>query len=430
MAVDAIVIGGGFAGFSAATALVEHGAKVLLLEARPGLGGRATAFTDRETAERIDNGQHILMGCYTDTLAFLERIGASDRVTWQSGLKIPMIDRRGQHSVLSLPALPPPLNFLAGVLAWDALSWGERFSVLKIGGLLKSEKRQTVREWLVGKGQAARLLELFWEPLALAALNQSIDQAEATTFLRVLERVFGPDPSASALVLPAVPLDELYAEPAREWLQRRGGEVRVNSPAKVMIDGGRVRGVRVRDEVIEAPLVIPTVPWHAFHALFDQAPPELAQTIQHATALASLPIVNVNLWFDRTVMHEPLVGLPGRNFQWVFDRRAIAGDAISHVALTSSGAESIVARTNDELTAIALSEIRGALPSTRSAILKKSIAVREKRSTFSLAPDAPPRPQTRTAVAGLLLAGDWIETGLPATIESAVMSGRLAAEAV
>lgn len=434
MAVDAIVIGGGFAGFSAATALVEDGAKVLVLEARPGLGGRATAFTDPETGERVDNGQHILMGCYTDTLAFLDRIGAGDRVKWQTGLKLSMIDRQGQHSVLSLPALPPPLNFVAGVFGWDALSWAERFSVLKIGGLLRAPQngriQLNVREWLLKHGQSPRLLELFWEPLALAALNQSIDQAEATHFLRVLERVFGPDPSASALVLPAVPLDELYAEPARTWLEERGSEVRVNAPARALIDGCRVRGVRVRDEVFEAPIVIPTVPWHAFHALFDEAPPELAQTIQHATGLASLPIVNVNLWFDRAVMHEPLVGLPGRNFQWVFDRRALIGGDISHVAMTSSGAESIVAKTNDELTALALSEIRGALPAARSAILKTSVAVREKRSTFSLAPDAPPRPQTRTEIEGLLLAGDWIDTGLPATIESAVISGRLAAEAV
>src|SRR5918993_3844965 len=99
---DVIAIGGGCAGFSAATALAERGARVLVLEARPGLGGRATAFTDPETGERVDNGQHILMGCYTETLAFLDRIGAADRVRWQTGLKLSMIDRAGHHSVLSL----------------------------------------------------------------------------------------------------------------------------------------------------------------------------------------------------------------------------------------------------------------------------------------------------------------------------------------
>ena len=440
MSLDAIVIGGGCAGFAAATALVESGARVLVLEARPGLGGRATAFTDPATGERVDNGQHILMGCYTETLALLDRIGAADRVRWQTGLKLTMIDRAGHQSVLALPALPSPLHFLAGVLAWDALNWSERLSVLRIGAMINPSRNnpakagrstagpETVRQWLARNGQAPRLCELFWEPLALAALNQSIDQAEASNFMRVLERVFGPDPAAAALVLPAVPLDEMYAEPARDWLLDRGSEVRVNAPAKVAIDGQRVRGVRVRDEMIEAPLVISTVPWHSFHALFDAVPAGLEQTVANATALASLPIVTVNLWFDSAVMQEPLVGLPGRNFQWIFDRRAIVGGDASHLSMISSGAEAIVSQTNEALTMMALVEVREALPAARSAKLRKSLAVREKRSTFSLAPDAPPRPGTQTSIDGFLLAGDWIETGLPATIESAVMSGHTAAK--
>ena len=441
---DAIVIGGGCAGFAAATALVESGARVLVVEARPGLGGRATAFTDPATGERVDNGQHILMGCYVETLSFLDRIGAADRVRWQSGLKISMIDRAGHHSVLALPALPSPLHFLAGVLAWDALNWSERLSVFRIGALIRPSSAsdfarrplrelrrdrpaESVRAWLENHGQAPRLCELLWEPLALAALNQSIDQAEASHFIGVLERVFGPDPASAALVLPAVPLDELYALPARAWLEQRGSEVRVNAPARVVVDGVRVRGIRVRDEAIDAPLVISTVPWYSFGALFDHMPPGLETTAANAAALASLPIVTVNLWFDAAVMHEPLVGLPGRNFQWIFDRRAIVGGDASHLSLISSGAETIVSQTNEELAATALREVRDALPAARSATLRKSLAVREKRSTFSLAPDAPPRPQTRTAIDGLLLAGDWIETGLPATIESAVMSGHHAA---
>jgi uncharacterized protein with NAD-binding domain and iron-sulfur cluster len=184
----------------------------------------------------------------------------------------------------------------------------------------------------------------------------------------------------------------------------------------------------VRDEVIAAPLVIAAVPWHAFGALFDAPPVELQETIANASRLASLPIVTVNLWFDRAVMEDALVGLPGRNFQWVFDRRQLIGGDASHLSLTSSGAEAIVAMSNEQLAEMALREVRAALPSTRSATLRKSLAVREKRSTFSLAADAPPRPRARTAIAGLILAGDWIETGLPATIESAVISGHAAAK--
>lgn len=432
---DAVIIGAGCAGFSAATALADRGARVLVVEARPGLGGRATAFTDPETGERVDNGQHILMGCYTDTFAFLDRIGAADRVRWQSGLKLAMIDRQGRESTLALPALPSPLHFLAGVMAWDALSWSERLSVLRAGSALRSNGAGarasaagvSVRQWLTDIGQAPRLCELFWEPLALAALNQSIDQADAASFKRVLERVFGPDPSGAAIVMPAVPLDELYAEPARRWLMERGGEVRVHSPAKVVIAGDRVYGVRVRDEMINAPIVISTVPWYALQSLFDTPPPQLGETLANAAALKSLPIVTVNLWFDDAVLREPLLGLPGRHFQWVFDRRAIVGGDASHLSMISSGAETIVVLPNDALVNMALQEIREALPAARRARFRKGLAVREKRSTFSLAPDAPPRPQTRTAIEGFLLAGDWIDTGLPATIESAVISGHWAA---
>ena len=456
MTADVIVIGAGVAGFSAATALADAGARVLVLEARPGLGGRATAFNDPETGERVDNGQHILMGCYADTLTLLERIGASDRVRWQAGLALAMIDRQGHESVLKLPPMPSPLHLLGGVLAWDALSWRERLSILRVGAALGPAKagryigtapmwrpalagpdatspassgpgRETVREWLTRHGQAPRLCELFWEPLALAALNQSIDQAAASYFVAVLEQMFGPDPAAASLVMPAVPLDEMYAEPARAWLEARGHEVRVSAPAKVEIAAGRVTGVRVRGEQIAAPVVISTVPWHALGALFDAPPAALAAILANASALPSLPIVTVNLWFDRPVMHEPLVGLPGRAFQWVFDRRAIVGGSGSHLSMISSGAEAIVSMTNEALIATALADVRSALPATRVAVVRKGLAVREKRSTFSLAPDAPPRPQTATAIAGLLLAGDWVDTGLPATIESAAVSGHRAA---
>jgi len=435
---DAIVVGAGCAGFAAATALVADGARVLVLEARPGLGGRATTFRDPHTGERVDNGQHILMGCYTETLALLRRIDAADRVRWQSGLRVAMIDRAGHHSELTLPAAPSPLHFLGGVLAWDALTWGEKLSVLRIGRRLvpsatsaapleRGGRGMSVRSWLTEHHQAPRLCELFWEPLALAALNQSIDHADASHFLGVLERIFAPDPMAAVLVLPAVALDDLYAEPARHWLEQRGSEVRTQAPARVVIDGDGLRGVRVRDELIEAPVVISTVPWFGFSQLFDPPPPALRQTIDDASRMASVPIVTVNLWFDEAVMQEPLVGLPGREFQWVFDRRALVGGETSHLSMISSGAEAIVSRTNDELTAIAVDEIREALPAARRARLRQSVAVREKRSTFSLAADAPPRPGTETPIRGLLLAGDWIETGLPATIESAVLSGHVAA---
>ena len=176
---------------------------------------------------------------------------------------------------------------------------------------------------------------------------QSIDRSgRGVVLLRVLERMFGPDPAAAALVLPAVPLDEMYAEPARDVAEARGHEVRVNAPAKVD-DRRQPRRRRARarrahrgaDRDLDGAVACVSTRCSISRR------PRWRQTIANAPALASLPIVTVNLWFDRAVMHEPLVGLPGRNFQWVFDRRAIVGGAASHLSLISSGAEAIVAKS-------------------------------------------------------------------------------------
>ncbi|MGE3887191.1 MAG: hydroxysqualene dehydroxylase HpnE [Vicinamibacterales bacterium] len=437
---DVIVVGAGFAGLAAATALVERGARVLVLEARPVLGGRASAVRDAATGEKLDNGQHVLMGCYEETFRFLTRIGALDKVRRQAGLAITMVERGGRRSTLQLPPLPAPLHLMAGVLAWDALSWSEKVSVMRVGAAVTGREHPTARgssgapgatvnDWLVAHGQAARLIELFWEPLALAALNQPIAVAAADTFIEVLSRMFGPEAERASLVVPAVPLDEMYAEPARAWLERRGSEVRAQSPARVRVEGGRVTGVDVRGEPIDAPVVIAAVPWFALPALFPPpAPIALDDLLRRAAATASSPIVTVNLWYDRPVLDEMLVGLPGRAFQWVFDKGVVFGRERSHLSLVSSGAADIVAQSNEELAARAAREVHDALPRAAAARLVHASAVRERRATFSLAPGQPTRPSTETGVTGLLLAGDWVDTGLPATIEGAVVSGHRAAD--
>jgi uncharacterized protein with NAD-binding domain and iron-sulfur cluster len=172
------------------------------------------------------------------------------------------------------------------------------------------------------------------------------------------------------------------------------------------------------------------VPWFALDGLIvgDRGP--LRDVLAHAAAMQSSPIVTVNLWFDRVVMpgdDVAFVGLPGRDMQWVFDKRLVFGGNASHLSLVSSGASPLVGRTNAELVAAAHAELSDALPGVRAAHLLRSTVVREPRATFSLAPGQPARPDTQTRVPGLFLAGDWIDTGLPATIESAVRSGHRAA---
>ena len=444
---DVIVVGAGFAGLSAAVRLTRGGARVLVLEARSRLGGRATAFPDRETGELVDNGQHILMGCYTDTFAFLRDIGAEDHVRLDPQLTVTMIDRAGRRTRLSCPALPAPLHLVAGVLEWEALSWRDRLSMLGMATPLKNARRElqgaavkaaspdeTVEHWLIRNGQTPRLRELLWEPLALAALNQPPEQAAAPPFARVLAEMFSDDPRAAAIALPTRPLHLMYAEPAREYIERHGGSVRTGATAKIALTPGGGVGVRIGADTVQAGHVISSVPWFALPELFDETPPALHAVIDRARRMASSPIVTVNLWFDRPVLDLPVLGLPGRAMQWVFDKRLVFGGdgraaagEVSHLSLVSSGAAGILAETNDALIRRAHDELLDALPDVRAAKLLRATVVREPRATFSLAPGQPARPSTETDLPRFLLAGDWTDTGLPATIESAVRSGHRAA---
>jgi len=268
---------------------------------------------------------------------------------------------------------------------------------------------------------------MLWEPLAVAALNQTPAQAAAPPFARVLARMFGPGPRDAAIALPNRPLDVVYAEPARRFIEAHRGAVRVRTPATIAVGAdGRAAAV-AGGERIEAAAVIAAVPWHTIPSLFVPPVPALSAIVSAAAGTAASPIVSVNLWMDRPVLDVPFIGLPGRSMQWVFDTIQLSSGDNPRLALVSSGATALVGRPNPEIIALAVDELTAALPGARQARVLRATVVRERRATFSLAPDQPPRPATETPIHNLLLAGDWIATGLPGTIESAVESGHHAA---
>jgi predicted NAD/FAD-dependent oxidoreductase len=179
--------------------------------------------------------------------------------------------------------------------------------------------------------------------------------------------------------------------------------------------------------VISAPIVISAVPWYALPRLFDPVPSPLEPLVERAASMGSAPIVSVHLWFESPVMTEPFLGLLGGTMQWVFDKRIAFGNGASHLTLVSSGAESVVRLSNSALIRLALSDLQSAMPTVRDAVCSHAVVIRERQATFSLAVGQPTRPDTQTGIHGLYLAGDWVETGLPSTIESAVVSGHRAA---
>lgn len=436
---DVIIVGAGFAGLSAAVRLAGGGAQVLVVEERRRLGGRATSFPDAETGELVDNGQHVIFGCYHETFDFLRAVGASDDVRIDERLDVEIVDREGTRSRLRASVLPPPFHLVGGLLQWPALGFADRLAAIRLGASLgrvvargtgsRALDGVTVDQWLVERGQTARLREVLWEPLAVAALNQSTAVASAGPFVEVLARMFGGTRRDAAIGLPVKPLDQWFAEPACAWLESAGHAVRRGAPARVLVEGESAVGVEIRGERVLAGAVVSAVPWFSFASLAAGVP-ALSSIADAASRMAASPIVTVNLWFDRSVTDVPFVGLPGRTFQWVFDKGRLCGERWSHVSLVSSGADAVVGLSNQELVELAQLELAEALPATRHAELRRATAVREKRATFSLAPGQPPRPGPETPVRGLHLAGDWTDTGLPATIESAVVSGHRAAQRV
>jgi uncharacterized protein with NAD-binding domain and iron-sulfur cluster len=270
-----------------------------------------------------------------------------------------------------------------------------------------------------------------WDPLAIAALNQSPAAAAAGPFVRVLGELFGPSPTDAAIGLPRVALEELYADPACRLLESRGSSVIRSSSARVLRldDDGVV--VRIGDADVTARAVVSAVPWFALPRLWaDEPPPALAPLVARAAAMQSSPIVTVNLWFDGTPMTSAFTGLIGGPMQWVFDKSRLFGGSGGHLSVVASGADELLRMGNAELTAATLEQLAQALPEFRSRRCLRSVVVREPRATFSLAPGVPPRPPAVTPVRSFVLAGDWTDTGLPGTIEGAVLSGHRAAAAV
>lgn len=442
---DVIVIGAGCAGLAAASALAERGARVLVLEARGQPGGRTTAVLDRESGEHVDNGHHVLAGGCPETLRFLARVGAVGAVQFQPRLAFTCIDAEGRSTSLDCPDWRPPLHLAGGLLRWKALAWADRLAVTKMVGPLKAAHRamsagggplpvrpgETVATWLARHGQTPRLTRLFWEPLALATLDQRPDQAQAAPFVRVLGRMFTTDSRDAAFGAPARPLHQAFCEPARAFVEAHGGQVKVDAPARVVLAGDRVGYVDTRGISVRAAAVIVAVPWFELATTLrghEQGP--MSGIVAREAERTAIPMVSVNVWFERGAMPAPFVALPGRTFQWMYDKRWALGEAASYVTLVARGDDGVLRLTDDDLAALAIAEATAALPGLRQAKVRQTRVVREPNATFSLATGQPPRPGTVTPVDGLLLAGDWTDTGLPATIEGAVASGHMAAAAV
>jgi len=422
------VVGGGFAGLAAAVRLARAGARVTLLERRPFLGGRAYSFADPVTGDVVDNGPHALMGAYTEALDFLREIGAAGKVRMQRRLRVTLADPVLGTGAVAAPPVPGPLQGAAALLRYRLLSPADRVRLL--AGAVRLAVRgegwhgTTVAEALARLGQSAEARARFWHPLAIATLNEVPEAAAAAPFAAVVRRAFFAGARAARFVLPAAPLSDVYTTDARRVVEEAGG--RVLSGATVVtlaLDGDRVRAVVLRDgRHVPADAVVLAVPCGALLRLL---PPALVQAspFRSLHALGSSPIVSVHLWLDRPVgWDSPFLGLLGGRAQWLF------ACAPGRIASVTSGARFWDDAPDEAIVSEVLSDARAVLPVLGGTTVRRSLVVRERHATLSLTPAADAvRPEAETPLANLFLAGDWVRTGLPATIEGAVQSGRRAA---
>lgn len=434
-----VVIGAGFAGLAAAVRLADAGRRVVLIEATRQGGGRSRSF-DHESGMQLDNGQHLMMGCYHETLAFLRAIGRDGAVSFQRNLQLDMVKLGGSRIKLRCPALPAPLHLAAGLLTMRGLGPLHKASALRVGMFLRGEvvrpdDNETCDAWLRRLGQTDGIRGAFWDPLIWAVLNDDPLVASAAMLVAVLERAFMGTRDASRLGVPRVPLSRLYVDDAVAYLRARGADLRFGQSVRaIACDDRGVSSVQLRGgEIIDTREVVTAVPPAA---LLDVLPPTVLRhpVLQDVAKLTTSPIINLWLFLDRPLFDDvPFLGLVGSPLHWLFDRTKIEGIEDGGKVLlncTISGARGFVDDSPQTLVELFRSEAARYFPKSPIRVLSSKV-VKEKRATISHAAGTyHRRPEVRSPVAGLFFAGDWVRTGIPATIESACQSGHMAAAAI
>jgi squalene-associated FAD-dependent desaturase len=418
---EAVVVGGGLAGITAALDLAEAGRHVTLLEARPRLGG-ATFSVERDGLW-VDNGQHVFLRCCTAYRGLLERLGATGQTELQERLAIPVLRPGGRISWLRRTGLPAPLHLGGSIARFGPLPPLDRLRLLPAIVALRRlslddpELDQiTFGEWLERHGQRTSSFEALWDLIALPTLNLDSERASLALAAMVFKVGLLEDAGASDVGYATVPLQQLHGDLAGRALAAAGVDVQLRTRVESLTE-------------LDAPVVVLAVPHdEAADLLPEGALPDGVDP----RALGVSPIVNLHVVYDRPVMSHPFAAAVDSPVQWVFDRTGSSGVAEGqYLAVSLSGAEGFDETTVDELRETFLPALEELFPAARDAQVVSFFVTREPRATFRGVPGtARHRPGPVTNVPGLFLAGAWTATGWPATMEGAVRSGHAAAEAV
>jgi squalene-associated FAD-dependent desaturase len=428
------IIGGGYAGMAAASELAARGIPVTVFESAKQLGGRARGVLHLDT--QLDNGQHLLLGCYRETLRLIALVGGDIE---QDFLRLPLqLDLHGQFS-LKAPRLPAPLHLLIALLTAQGLTWGERLNAARFMLTLRNANFQlnqlprplagegwgegssdiTVSSLLVRYGQDAALTSKLWEPLCIAALNTPIHKASAQVLLNVLRDSLNRTRADSDMLLPRLDFSALFPQRAAAYIERHGGKVFTSCGVEAIVPNDiGITLVTANGTHNFSHIICATSPTIAAKLLRPLA--ALADSVAQIDSLQQQPIYTVYLQYPPHVrLPHPMLGLHQRFSQWLFDKGQIAAQhGLLAAVISAEGIHQEL--THDELAQKVIDELRDEFGITETPLWHKVIA--EKRATFCCAPNLQ-RPSQQTALPNLLLAGDYTAGEYPATLEGAVMSG-------
>lgn len=420
------VIGGGYAGMAAAVTLADRDVPVTVYEAAKQLGGRARRVEVHGLA--LDNGLHILIGAYRETLRLIEHVNPE-----ASGalLRLPLDWVIHQQFRLRASALPAPLHLIVGLLRARGISLTERLSALRF--MMRVRLRDyalatdmTVNELLDRYGQSARLRRMLWHPLCVAALNTPPDKASARVFLRVLRDTLGAAREDCDLLLPKTDLTALFPEPAAAHVKARGGTVHVGLRVTAIDSCDEGFSVSAGDRREGYSHVICALPAHQVNA-FLIGISALAEIAENVERFDFQPIYSVYLRYPGSIrLPAPMLGFDSVLLHWAFDRELLCGQTgVIGVVISAEGAHQQLGQ--DELARLVHQELRQHIGPLPEPLWSQVIA--EKRATISCTP-ALRRPSQQTPLKNFLLAGDYTESDYPATVEAAVRSGVQSARAV
>jgi len=440
------VIGGGLAGLSAGVALAEAGWHVRLFEQRPYLGGRATSYVLPD-GEHVDNCQHVTLGCCTNLEDFYRRVGSENKIRFFDRLLFQ--DPQGRTGVMRAGILPAPLHMTGSFLTFAPLATADKASIGRaLLDILRGQGHTpdldvsgglSMLEWLRRRNQTAGAIERFWRVVLVSALDEELDRTDARFGVDVFWKAFLCNRAGYRMGVPSVPLAQLYGG-CKSAIEHRGGEVNLRMPMRaIRHDGTTLTAVEFDNQCLEtADAYVIAIPHQALAELLPPAIKEREPRLAQIEQIKVSPITGVHFWFDREIMSEPFVTLLDTTTQWIFNKTKLYREANGrraengqYLQLVISASYDLLKKPRQEIVDLCLAEVRQALPQSREAKLVKSTVIKEASATFSPEPGVDKlRPSQHTAVKGLYLAGDWTATGWPATMEGAVRSGYLAAEAL